>query len=89
MSTLQLQLSRHENKQENLTYCQEQRKAVKKEKDGEIIQLSELTNKDVKAATINILKDLMENMITWGNLHRYVEMLLKKSKILKLKGMLF
>lgn len=56
------------------------RKKQLKEKDGEIIHLSKLTNKDVKAATINILKDLMENMITLGNLHRYMEMLLKKKK---------
>lgn len=45
------------------------RKKKLKDKDSEIIQLSELTNKDVKAATINIFKDLMENMITMQNLH--------------------
>lgn len=50
-----------------MTYCQRWKKA--ENKYHEIIQVRELTNKDFKAATINLFKDLMETVIM-GNLRR-------------------
>lgn len=64
MSTLQLELFRHKKMRANMT-CQGWKKAVNR-KDHEIIQMKELTNKDFKAATINLFKDLMETWSQWG-----------------------
>ena len=61
MSSMKSKIMTHVKKQETATHNEEKNQVIKM--DPKMIQMLELTDKDFKAATINVFKDLEENMV--------------------------